>query len=62
MKITFNDSEPFWTISDHIKKEIDEFMEDFENATDNETDPEWMSDGEWLDRALEVIRSICINM
>jgi len=26
-----------------------ETLTDFENSTDNDTDPDWLSDGEWLD-------------
>ena len=29
--------------------ELCQTLTDFENSTDNENDPEWMPDGEWLD-------------
>ena len=33
-------------------------LTDFENATDDDTDPEWLSDGEWLD----VFYDLCVKM
>ncbi len=29
--------------------ELCTLLNDFENATDNDRDPDWLSDGEWLD-------------
>lgn len=38
-------------------------LTDFKNATDDDTDPEWMSDGEWLDvfyeLCVEIQNSVC---
>ena len=62
MKISINDSEPYYTINNTIKEEIEKFIIDFENSPDDDTNPEWMSDGEWLDRALDIIRSIYIRL
>lgn len=36
-------------MSDELYDEIVETLMNFENATDDDTDPEWLSDGEWLD-------------
>ena len=33
-------------------------LADFENATDDDTDSEWMSDGEWLD----VFYELCVEL
>ena len=33
-------------------------LTDFENSTDDDTDPEWMSDGEWLD----VLYDLCVEL
>ena len=33
-------------------------LKDFENATDNECDEEWLSDGEWLD----VFYELCVKI
>ncbi len=32
-----------------LYERLNETLTDFENSTDDADDPEWMSDGEWLD-------------
>lgn len=36
-------------MSEEFYNEIMETLMNFENATDDDTNPYWMSDGEWLD-------------
>lgn len=38
--------------------ELCKTLTDFENATDDDTDEEWMSDGEWLD----VFYRLCVEI
>lgn len=45
-------------IPDETYDELCRTLTDFENATDDETDEEWMSDGEWLD----VFYELCVEI
>lgn len=36
-------------IYEDLYNDIVKTLMDFEGATDDDTDPEWLSDGEWLD-------------
>lgn len=36
-------------ISEEMYDELSRTLTDFETATDDDTDDEWLSDGEWLD-------------
>jgi len=38
--------------------ELCKTLTEFENSTDNETDEEWLSDGEWLD----VFYELCVKL
>ena len=38
--------------------ELCKTLTDFENATDDDTNPEWLSDGEWLD----VFYNLCVKL
>lgn len=38
--------------------ELCKTLTDFENATDDDTDDDWMSDGEWLD----VFYDLCVKL
>ena len=61
MIITVNEGSKYYLVKEDLYKQLGNFLSDFENATDDDTDPEWLSDGEWLDAALSVMRSIYIN-
>jgi hypothetical protein len=61
MTITINEGSKYYLVKEDLYKQLGNFLSDFENATDDDTDPEWLSDGEWLDVALSVMRSIYIN-
>ena len=45
-------------VSEELYDELCRTLMDFENSTDDETDDEWMSDGEWLD----VFYDLCVKM
>lgn len=61
MTITINEGSKYYLVKEDLYKRLGNFLSDFENATDDDTDSEWLSDGEWLDAALSVMRSIYIN-
>ena len=61
MTITVNEGSKYYLVKEDLYKQLGNFLSDFENATDDDTDPEWLSDGEWLDEALSIMRSIYIN-
>jgi len=61
MTITIDEGSKYYLVKEDLYKQLGNFLSDFENATDDDMDPEWLSDGEWLDAALSVMRSIYIN-
>ena len=44
--------------SEGLYDELCKTLTDFENATTDDTDPEWLSDGEWLD----VFYALCVKI
>lgn len=45
-------------MSEEMYDKLCRTLTDFENATDDDSDPEWMSDGEWLD----VFYDLCVDI
>jgi len=45
-------------MSEEMYDKLCRTLTDFENATDDDSDPEWMSDGEWLD----VFYGLCVDI
>ena len=45
-------------MSEELYDELSRTLTDFENATDDDTDENWLSDGEWLD----VFYDFCVKL
>ena len=45
-------------MSEELYDELCGTLTDFENATDDDTDNDWLSDGEWLD----IFYDLCVKM
>lgn len=46
------------TLPKTMYDELCKTLTDFENATDDDANPEWLSDGEWLD----VFYDLCVKL
>lgn len=46
------------TFPETMYDELCKTLTDFENATNDETNPEWLSDGKWLD----VFYNLCVKL
>ena len=45
-------------LSDDLYDELCKTLTEFENSTDDDTDDDWLSDGEWLD----VFYELCVKL
>lgn len=46
------------SLSEELYDELCNVLTDFKNATDDDENPDWLSDGEWLD----VFYDLCVKM
>ena len=52
------DNERTKLLPESMYDELCKTLTDFENATDDDTDDDWLSDGEWLD----VFYDLCVKL